>query len=271
MLRKVMAISLAAYLTGFSVQAMAAEGEKSEVEGDVAASEMQYDAVTFPMTVFDEQQTKAIEDIVRNYLLEHPELLVEISHKLQQQQLEAQEQQYNAVIEDILKDEDIPVDGDADAKHYLIEFFDYNCGYCKAAREIMYRLAEEEDLKVYYVEMPVLSPMSVQASAIGLTLLQEDRAKYFEYQKYLMSKKGRIDSEDQIKEAVEKVGADFDKLSETFKSDAKVQAILRKNMEYGERLGVQGVPLFVLDGHIIRGAVKDYDSLKGYLKKDEAE
>lgn len=262
MLRNVVAVSLAVILSCSGMQSFAAE---EKLDQDVPASKMQFDAVTFPMTVFDETQTQAIEDIVRNYLLEHPELLLEVSHKLQQQQLAAKEQQYMEVIDQILADPNVPMEGKKDAKHYLIEFFDYNCGYCKASREYLYRLADEEDLRVYYIEMPVLSPMSVQASAIGLTLLQEDYEKYMRYQKYLMGKKEPIKSEEQIKDAVKHVGADYDALSERFKNDPQVQAVLRQNMDYGEALDVQGVPLSILDGHIIRGVVKSYDALKAFL------
>lgn len=259
MTRSVLSIALAAALSSMSMTAFA--------EDSVAKLNME-EASTLPMSVFDERETRAIEDIVHDYLLAHPEILVEISQQLQQKQQEAQEEQSKQVIEKILNDPQIPLDGDPNAKHYLIEFFDYNCGYCKAAREMMYRLADEVDLKVYYVEMPVLSPMSVRASAIGVALFNQDREKYFEYQKYLMSKKERLTDEEQIKKAVEKVGANYDDLAERVNNDPEVQTALRKNMELGDELGMQGVPLFIIDGHVLRGAVKDYEALKTFLSKE---
>lgn len=261
--RNVLAVSVAAAVSCLSAQVGAADKAS-----EPAATNMQNDAVTFPLSVFDEQQKAAIEDIVREYLIAHPEILVDMTQKLQQKQLAAQEQMSKKVIENILQDDALPMEGNPNAKHYLIEFFDYNCGYCKGAREMLYRLAKEYDLKVYYMEMPVLSPMSVRASAIGLALFNQDKAKYLEYQKYLMGQSERLTEEAQIKAAVEQVGADYDALAERVNNDPQVQVALRKNMEYGDELGMQGVPLFIIDGHILRGAVKDYESLKGFLKDE---
>lgn len=248
------------------------ENSENQTKEDTASKDsvnpIEEEAVVFPMSVFTEEQTKAIEDIVHDYLLAHPEILVEVGKKLQQQQLAVQEEHTKQIIDQILNDPDIPMEGDPDAKHYLIEFFDYNCGYCKSARDMMYRLAEETDLKVYYIEMPVLSPMSVRASAIGLALFFQDRDKYLKYQKYLMSQKTHLKEESQIRKAVEYVEADYDKLSKFVNDDPKIQEALRKNMELGDALGMQGVPLFILDGHILRGAVKSYESLKDFLVED---
>lgn len=290
MLRNALAVSAALALVAVNFQANASEDvaskdsampmqEKVASEDSVdtiqestvskeSVNPMQEEAVLFPMTVFTKEQTKAIEDIVHDYLLAHPEILVEVGKKLQQQQLAVQEEHTKQIIEQILNDPDIPMDGDPDAKHYLIEFFDYNCGYCKGARDMMYRLAQETDLKIYYIEMPVLSPMSVRASAIGLALFFQDRDKYLKYQKYLMSQKSPLKEESQIIEAVKYVDADYDKLSKMVNDDPKIQDALRKNMELGDALGMQGVPLFILDGHILRGAVKSYESLKDFLIED---
>ena len=216
--------------------------------------------------VFSSEQKAAIERIVHDYLVEHPEVLVEVAQSLEAKQMYVQEQALTEAIEFFRQDEFIPRRGDVNAPHYLIEFFDYNCGYCKVVRDFTKRLAEDYDLVTIYVEFPILSALSVRASAIGLALFAQDPEKYLRYQDLLMTADTRITSEDQIKDAVKAVGGDYDKLSEAVNNDPRIQKALRKNMELGQKMGVQGTPYFILDGTVIRGAVKDYSTFTDIIE-----
>lgn len=219
--------------------------------------------------VFSSAEQEAIKQLVHDYLIEHPEVLVEVAQALEAKQLYSQEQSLTEAIKFFREDEFVPRRGDLDAKHYLIEFFDYNCGYCKVVREHTKRLAEDYDLVTIYVEFPILSALSVRASAIGLALFAQDKDKYLEYQDILMTADTRITEESQIQDAVKKVGADYEQLSEQINSDPRIQMALRKNMELGQKIGVQGTPFFILDGTVIRGAVKDYSTFEDIIKAAE--
>lgn len=219
--------------------------------------------------VFSQKEQAAIKQLVHDYLIAHPEILVEVAQALEAQQQFIQNQSLSEVIEFFRNDDFVPRRGDADAKHYLIEFFDYNCGYCKVVREYTKRLAQDYDLVTVYVEFPILSALSVRASAIGLALFAEDPAKYLEYQELLMNSAVRITDEDQIISAVKEVGGDYEKLSAQINDDPRIQQALRKNMELGQKIGVQGTPFFILDGTVIRGAVKDYSTFEDIVKAAE--
>ena len=138
---------------------------------------------------------------------------VEASKALETQAAENQQAALEQVSSMIRADPMVPVRGKPNAKHYLIEFFDYNCGYCKVVRPYTKKFLKDNDAAIFYVELPILSPISVRASAIGLALYKVDHDKYFIYQDALMESKEKITSEDQLKAAVKKAKGDYEALS----------------------------------------------------------
>ena len=220
---------------------------------------------------FTAEQKKAIETMVHEYIVSHPEVLVEAAQALESRKMASQEQALDAAITHFRNDKNTPVRGDRKSPHYLIEFFDYNCGYCKVVRPFTKKLQEKYKVAIHYVELPILSPMSMRASAIGLALYKQDPEKYLIYQDELMNPKSRITSEDQLKAAVKKAGADYDKINAIATDDPAVGDTLRKNMEISQQIGLQGTPFFILDGKVIRGAVKDFSVFEDIIKQAEKE
>ena len=84
-----------------------------------------------------------------------------------------------------------------------------------------------------------------------------------------MTYKGKIDSEDQLREFITEVGGDYDKIAAKAMTDIKIQRALRANMLLGQNLGVRGTPFFILDGEVIRGAINDYSVFEDILKRHE--
>lgn len=219
---------------------------------------------------FTPEQEQELHTIIHDYLVSHPEVLVDAAKAFEAQQLDAQEQALTEVIDYLRNDDFTPVRGDRKAPHYLIEFFDYNCGYCKVVRSLTKKLQDEYDLVTIYVEFPILSALSARAAAIGLAMYSQSPEKYLQYQDILMQINTRITDEEQIKDAVAKVGGNYDELSELVNSDKRIQTALRKNMELGQKIGVQGTPFFILDGTVIRGAVKEYSTFEDIIKASSA-
>ncbi len=219
---------------------------------------------------FSDQQKVYIESIIHDYIVSHPEILVEAAKALEAKQAQGQQAALKEAVDFFIKDKNTPVRGSRSAKNYVVEFFDYNCGYCKVVRPLTKELQEKHDVVIYYVELPILSPLSVKASAIGLALYQQDAQKYFVYQDELMQPKVKITSEDQIKAAVKKAGGNYDALSKAINDNKVIQESLRKNMEISQQIGVQGTPFFIVNGQVIRGAVKDYATFEQILKDSQA-
>ena len=217
---------------------------------------------------FSPEQKQEIETIIHDYLMNNPQVLIEVAQTLDRQQKEAAKKQFDSVVESIIANKDLPRRGGGEKpKHYLIDFFDYNCGYCKKIRPLTERLAKEHpDLQVIYVEFPILSATSIQAATIAAALYVKDKEKYFAYHDKLMAETKKIDSLDYIKAAVKEVGADFDELSALAK-EQNVGMVLGQNISLGKTLAITGVPYMILDGQEIRGAINSYEALESMLNK----
>ena len=225
-------------------------------------------AAQSPVEMFSVDQKAEIEQIIHDYLLKNPQVLVEVAQNLEKQQQEQAQKQFQDIVSEIKANKNLPRRGGGDnPKHYLIEFFDYNCGYCKKIRPLVAKLAKEHsDLQIIYVELPILSELSIKASTIAQALFAKDPQKYFVFQDKLMSEQKRLSSVDDIKMEIEALDVDFDELTEIAKNK-NVGSILSENVSLGRTLGITGVPFMILDDQVIRGAVNDYKSLEEMLKK----
>ena len=212
---------------------------------------------------FSTTQKAEIEQIVHDYLVAHPEVMFEVAAEMEKLQQQAANETLNEIVHTLRTNPATPMKGSADAKHYLIEFNDYNCGYCKVVRPLTEKLAQEHQMQTIYVEFPILSATSVQAAAVGLALYSLDKDKYFAYQDLLMTQGTKVKDFAAIEAALTQVGADIEAVKKVAATD-KLQDVLRMNLELGKRLGVTGTPFFIIDGKILRGAVPDYESLERF-------
>lgn len=132
----------------------------------------------------------------------------------------------------------------------MVEFFDYNCGYCrKALEEIKIVLKDEKNLKIIFMDMPILGPPSLEAAKWSLAAHKQ--GKYFEYHQALLEFDGQK-NEKTLKKLAKKVGLDVKKL-EKEKDSKDIAAILDKNIQQAQNLGIRGTPGFILDGQLYPG------------------
>jgi len=217
---------------------------------------------------FSAQQKQAIERIIRDYLLNNPELLVEMSRKLQERQEMQRQQQVQAALKAhgplIFAAPHDPVAGNPQGSKVLVEFFDYNCPYCKRAFKNLQKLMEEDkELKVVFKELPILGPGSLEASQVALALHRQDPQKYWKLHQQLYEYPGRVDGKVALALA-ERLGADMDRLEKDMKSE-EVMKILSINNQLANVLGIEGTPAFVVNGKVVRGAVP-IDELKAAIE-----
>lgn len=196
----------------------------------------------------------AVESIVKEYILAHPDVLIQ---SLENQRMEAEkkmEEQAKAgvktLLEELKTDEAVPYAGTKDAKFTVVEFFDYNCGYCKKAfEEIRTVLDEDKDIKIYLIDMPILGPSSLEASKWALAAHKQ--GKYFEFHKALMEHQGGKD--DKVLESKAKdAGLDIKKAIKD-KNSEEIQNQIDANMKRAELLNITGTPGFVVGDELVRG------------------
>lgn len=215
------------------------------------------------------EQRAQIESVVHDYLVSHPEVLIEAAQAMEEKRQAEAARTVARISSEILNDPRIPSrfgPAEGEVKHTIIEFFDYNCTYCKQARPLIEDFAGKHGVKVYYVEFPVLSALSAEASLIGMALFEDSPEKYFIYQDFLMARMEKLDNRATIEEAVEKAGGDFEALMEKAKGDA-LQNSVGSNIDRGRAIGVPGVPFFIVDGKPLRGGVTSLEVLEALLNK----
>ena len=209
---------------------------------------------------FSDIQRGDIEKIVRNYLLAHPEVLEEAMAELSKRQAAADAEKHEASVASNAKaifdsPRGVTV-GNKDGDVALVEFFDYNCGYCKRAMTDMLDLMKSDPkLKVVLKEFPVLGPGSVEAAQVAVAVRMQDPSgkKYLDFHQKLLGSKGQADKA-RAMAAAKDAGADMAKLEKDLASP-EVRATLEENFKLAEAMGMNGTPSYVIGKQVVIGAV----------------
>lgn len=184
-----------------------------------------------------------VERIVRDYVLAHPELLPEAMERLQQKESSKAVAAHRGAIEEPYGDAWI---GAKDADVTLVEFYDYNCGYCRAALPTIERLvAEDKRLRVVFKEMPVLADSSRDAARAALTAASQGRFKPFHDALYAA---GQV-TPDTIRAAAAKAGVNLAAVP------ADADATIRDTLDTAAKLGISGTPSWVVGDQLLTGAL----------------
>ncbi len=211
-----------------------------------------------PAWAFDETQTRDIEGIVRNYLLTHPEVLIEAMQALEAKQTAQEGEARRETIEAARATLEATPEGTslgaADGDVTLVEFFDYNCGYCKrAASDMEVLLESDKRLRVVLKEIPVLGPASEAASRVSLAFRSVKPERYGAFQRELLATRGQVD-EARALEVARNHGVDAAALRPLL-MDATVEGPLREAGTLAMSLGINGTPSYVIGDELVAGAV----------------
>jgi len=218
-----------------------------------------------PMTV---EQKKAFEKVIRDYLLNNPEIILESMEKLRERERISQEKAASEKLATskapLFEHPMTPMSGNKNADVTLVEFFDYQCGYCKRVIDSMVNLVEnDKNLRIVWKELPILGPNSRFAATAAMAAKKQ--GKYFTFHVALMKSRGQLSPEAIIRTA-RKVGLDVAKLQEDM-SDPKINAYLDETIQLAQSLGIRGTPGFIIGNRIIPGAV-GLDQLKSYIAEE---
>lgn len=213
---------------------------------------------------FNDDQKQQIETIIKEYLLANPEIFLDVQTALEQKLEKQQAEKLKSVISDNAKDiyrhPDAAVAGNPDGDITVVEFFDYNCGYCKRGLDDIVKLVDTDSkVRVVFKELPILSKGSEEASHIALAAKRQ--GKYWEMHRALLSAKGHVNEASALRIA-EKLGLDMEKLKADMASD-EVAAEVQESEDLAKKLGVNGTPHFLVGDRAIPGAPEDlYEQLE---------
>jgi protein-disulfide isomerase len=204
---------------------------------------------------FNDAQENAIEEIVRSYLLENPEILEEVIAELQKKrEAEAAVARQEYLRELYSADSDYKRFSMGEGDVVVVEFMDYNCPFCRQAYNVLNEIIDETDIEVRFIEFPVLGPMSTMASQAALAA--EKQGKYIEFHDALMQLTDRINSEETVFDVAKEVGLDVEQLKADMQTP-EIAEMIDENLQLADALGVQGTPAFFIGDTSIPGAPED--------------
>jgi protein-disulfide isomerase len=210
---------------------------------------------------FTADQRSEIERIVKEYLLAHPELLQDVMTELEKKQALADAEKHKTAVKEnsaalFSSPRQITL-GNPQGDVTMVEFFDYNCGYCKRAMSDMLELIKTDGkLKFVLKEFPVLGDGSVQAAHVAAAARMQDKSggkKYLEFHVKLLSGRGSVDQARALTVAKE-VGFDMARLEKDMSSQ-EVKTQLEESLKLADALGLNGTPSYVVGGEVVVGAV----------------
>lgn len=205
--------------------------------------------------IFSAEQKKAIEGIVRDYLLNNPEILLEVSRELEKRQTAMQAaEQKRFILENRKAIFSSPHDfvfGNPNGDITVVEFFDYNCPWCKRALDELIKLTKTDpNVKIILKEFPIFGENSLFTAKAAMASMKQ--GKYLEFHMALM--KERQVTKDNVFKIAEKVGLDVAKLKADMENP-DFDAALKTTSEIAQALGIEGTPGFIVDAKVNVGFV----------------
>ena len=211
-------------------------------------------------------QRTEIEAIIKNYIVQHPEVLQEAMAELEKRQATAEAEKAKAAVAKyssaLFDSPRHVVVGNPQGDVTLVEFFDYNCSFCKRAlADLMELMKGDANLKVVLKEFPVLGEGSMEAAKVAVAVRMQDKSgkKYLDFHQKLLTGRGQADKARAIA-AAKDAGLDVARLEKDLTSE-EVRTTLEESFKLAEALGLNGTPSYVVGADVVIGAV-GRDALK---------
>jgi len=196
-----------------------------------------------------------LDKIMYEYIMENPQVILDSVDKLRKKMEEDSKLDEGYLKENFMQfanNPNIPYMGSDTPKVIIIEFFDYNCGYCKKSLDAVKELLRTEyDLKISFRDYPILAPSSRTAAKAALAA--KNQGKYFSFHSALMSMQGNL-NEDKIFTIANNLEMDIEKLKIDMQKD-EIEKIIEENESLARKLNIRGTPTFIINGQLYAGAL----------------
>lgn len=213
-----------------------------------------------------------IDNIIKNYILNHPEDIIQSLEGLQQKKIEESAKK----TEGYLKDSKVQVEtagapliiGNAEGKIVIVMFYDYNCSFCKKGNEyLMQMLESEKGVKVVLRPLPILGGTSMYAAKVAVAMQKISPEKAPIVHEGLMKINQPI-TEAAVKELLAKNNVDYAVVENEINSYS-TRELINKNLEMAQNIGIKGAPSYIIDGQFVPGLL-DLDKLKRIISELKA-
>lgn len=240
----------------------------------IAATGLMLTSLALPTAVQAQDISKdlpkeKVETIIRSYLLENPEVIIEAIQIMQEKQRMAKLLPVLHKYDDYLvKEKNAPEIGNPNGDVTLVEFFDYRCGYCKRHYpEIKRLVAEDKNLRIVFKQYPILDyngQNQISRKAAYGALAAQKQGKFFAYHDAMMTMQGSL-TESRITEVAEKIGLDMTAFHKDLNSPLMEKRIMN-SLVIGSELELTGTPSYVVGNRILTGAL-GIDKMKEAIAK----
>ena len=211
-----------------------------------------------PLASFaDSLSEERVKELVLEAIRKNPGIVIEAIQMIEERQETAKAFEAKQILtsnrDALVRDPNAPVLGNPDGDVTVVEFFDYNCPYCKRVKPHMEALlAADKNVRVVYREWPILGEGSVFAARAALA--SREQGKYDEFHWAMMEMKGRAE-EASVLRAAEKIGIDTVQLRRDMDSP-KINEHIETSMRLARSLGFNGTPSFVIGEALAPGLIE---------------
>jgi protein-disulfide isomerase len=213
-------------------------------------------------SAFTPEQRRELSAIIKEILVNNPEILLEAQNALEAKMDKIQAERMAVAIKEhageLFRPTASPIVGNVNGDVPVIEFFDYNCGYCKKAFGDVAKLVDKDKkVRVILKEFPILAKGSEEAAKVALAAKMQGR--YWEFHRAMLQSQGQANEASALKVA-ERLGLDMARLKKDMAS-AEVQKEIDSTRELATKMGIQGTPHFIVGDRIVPGAPENLAEL----------
>lgn len=215
-------------------------------------------------SAFTPAQRKELESIIKEILLNNPEIMLDVQNALEAKMEKIQADRMAVAIKEhateLYRPANSPIAGNAKGDVPVIEFFDYNCGYCKKAfSDVAHLVDKDKKVRLILKEFPILAKGSEEASRVALAAKMQ--GKYWEFHRAMLENQGQANEASALRVA-EKLGLDMARLKKDMASP-EVKKEIEETRQLASKMGIQGTPHFIVGDRIIPGAPENLTELLG--------
>ena len=209
-----------------------------------------------PVSAEEALSEARVKELALEAILENPEIIEQAIRRLEQVEQQRQQAQVVSILTNrrsaLERDENAPVLGNPNGDVTIVEFFDYNCPYCRRVKpEITNLLENDKNIRLIYREWPILGPGSLFAARAALASREQDM--YEEFHWSLMALDERAE-ETTVLEAAVAIGIDIEQLQQDM-SSPEIESHIALSMELAGELNINGTPTFIIGNSIAPGLV----------------
>ncbi len=205
-----------------------------------------------------DKDQRQLEDLIHDYIMQNPEVILRSIQQYRENEEQAQQDRTRQTLANlspaIANDPATPIGGNPDGTITVIEFFDYQCGYCKRVLPAIQELVATDDrIRLVFKEFPILGEQSVVAARASLAVWNTWPEHYVAFHDSLMAHRGSL-SESRIMDTAKHMGLDTTELVTAMQNDA-IDIAIQDNYALAETLGINGTPAFIFGTELIPGAI----------------